>query len=107
MNEANTVLGPTVEIEGEIEGEEDLVIQGKIQGRVVSRKGLTVDVSGRVEASINTKQLAVSGQVTGNVTASERVEVREGGKIVGDIIAPRVVIADGAKFKGHIEMGVD
>ena len=102
-----TVLGPTVEIEGEIEGEEDLVIQGRIKGKIVSRRDLTVDSSGKVEASISTKNLAVSGMLVGNVTASERVEVRKEGTMVGDIKAPRVVIADGAKFKGRVEMGVD
>jgi len=102
-----TVLGPTVEIEGEIEGEEDLVIQGRIQGKIVSRKDLTVDSSGKVEASITTKNLAVSGMLVGNVTATDKVEVRKEGRMVGDIKAPRVVIADGAKFKGNIEMGVD
>jgi cytoskeletal protein CcmA (bactofilin family) len=102
-----TVLGPTVEIEGEIEGDEDLVIQGRIQGKIVSRKDLTVDSSGKVEASITTKNLAVSGHLVGNVTATERVEVRKEGKMIGDITAPRVVIGDGAKFKGNIEMGVD
>jgi cytoskeletal protein CcmA (bactofilin family) len=107
MDGEKTVLGPTLEIEGEIEGEEDLVIQGRIHGKIVSRKDLTVDASGRVEASINTKNLNVSGTLVGNVQASERVEVRKEGKMVGDIKAPRVVIADGAKFKGNIEMGVD
>lgn len=102
-----TVLGPTLEIEGEIEGDEDLVIQGRIQGKIISKKDLTVDNSGKVEASITTKNLAVSGMLVGNVTASERVEVRKEGKMIGDIKAPRVIIADGAKFKGNIEMGVD
>jgi cytoskeletal protein CcmA (bactofilin family) len=105
--EDKTVLGPSVEIEGEIEGDEDLVIQGKIQGKIVSKKDLTVDNSGNVEASITTKNLAVSGKLVGNVVATERVEVRKEGKMVGDIKAPRVIIADGAKFKGNIEMGVD
>jgi cytoskeletal protein CcmA (bactofilin family) len=107
MQDEKTVLGPTVEIEGEIEGDEDLVIQGRIQGKIVSKKDLTVDNSGSVEASITTKNLAVSGKLVGNVNASERVEVRKEGKMVGDIKAPRVIIADGAKFKGNIEMGVD
>ncbi len=107
MDADKTVLGPTLEIEGEIEGDEDLVIQGRIHGKIISRKDLTVDSSGRVEASITTKNLAVSGMLIGNVTASERVEVRKEGKMVGDIKAPRVIIADGAKFKGNIEMGVD
>jgi cytoskeletal protein CcmA (bactofilin family) len=102
-----TVLGPTLEIEGEIEGAEDLVIQGRIQGKIVSKKNLTVDSSGKVEASVTTKTLAVSGMLVGNVEASEKVEVRKEGKMIGDIKAPRVIIADGAKFKGNIEMGVD
>jgi cytoskeletal protein CcmA (bactofilin family) len=107
MADDKTVLGPTLEIEGEIEGDEDLVIQGRILGKIHSKKDLTVDNSGNVEATIVTKNLAVSGKLVGNVTASERVEVRKEGKMVGDIKAPRVIIADGAKFKGNIEMGVD
>ncbi len=107
MADEKTILGPTLEIEGEIEGDEDLVIQGKIQGKIVSKKDLTVDNSGKVEATITTKNLAVSGMLVGNVVASERVEVRKEGKMIGDIKAPRVIIADGAKFKGNIEMGVD
>ena len=107
MEGEKTILGPTLEIEGEIEGDEDLVIQGRIHGKVTLKKDLNVDGTGRVEASINTKNLAVSGTLVGNVQASERVEVRKEGKMVGDIKAPRVVIADGAKFKGNIEMGVD
>ncbi len=107
MNAEQTVLGPTLEIEGEILGDEDLVIQGKIKGKIVSQKNLTVDSSGKVEATVTTKNLAVSGMLIGNVEATERVEVKREGKMIGDIKAPRVVIADGAKFKGHIEMGVD
>ncbi len=107
MEPEKTVLGPTLEIEGEIEGDEDLVIQGKIQGKIFSRKNLTVDTSGVVEATVTTKNLAVSGKLVGNVEASEKVEVMREGKMIGDIKAPRVIIADGAKFKGNIEMGVD
>jgi cytoskeletal protein CcmA (bactofilin family) len=107
MEADKTVLGPTLEIEGEIEGDEDLVIQGKLQGKINSKKNLTVDSSGRVQATITTKNLAISGMLIGNVTASERVEVKKEGKMIGDIKAPRVIIADGAKFKGNIEMGVE
>jgi len=107
MESDKTVLGPTLEIQGEIEGEEDLVIQGKVQGKITSRKNLTIDGSGKVEASVHTHTLAVSGVVIGNVEATEKVEVKREGKMVGDIKAPRVIIADGAKFKGNIEMGVD
>jgi len=107
MESEKTVLGPTLEIQGEIEGEEDLVIQGKIQGKIISKKNLTVDGSGKVEASVHTATLDVSGVVIGNVEATDKVEVKREGKMVGDIKAPRVIIADGAKFKGNIEMGVD
>lgn len=102
-----TVLGPTLEIEGEIEGDENLVIQGRVQGKIISHKSLTVDGSGNVEATITTHSMIVSGRLSGNVDASEKVEIRKEGKMIGDIKAPRIVIADGAKFKGNIEMSVD
>lgn len=107
MSAERTVLGPTLEIEGEIEGSEDLVIQGKVNGRVVSKKALTIDQSGDVNATVTTEALAVSGRLNGNVEASDKVEIRREGTMIGDIKAPRVVIADGAKFKGRVEMGVD
>jgi cytoskeletal protein CcmA (bactofilin family) len=102
-----TILGPTLEIEGEIEGSEDLVIQGKVNGRIVSKKALTIDQTGDVNATVTTEALAVSGRLNGNVEASDKVEIRREGTMIGDIKAPRVVIADGAKFKGRVEMGVD
>ena len=102
-----TILGPTLEIEGEIEGSEDLVIQGKVNGRIVSKKALTIDETGDVNATVTTEALAVSGKLNGNVEASDKVEIRREGTMIGDIKAPRVVIADGAKFKGRVEMGVD
>jgi cytoskeletal protein CcmA (bactofilin family) len=107
MSINQTVLGPTLEIEGEIEGDEDLVIQGQVQGKIVSRKSLTVDDSGNVEAMVTTESMTVAGKLSGNVEASEKVEIRKDGKMIGDIKAPRVIIADGAKFKGNIEMGID
>lgn len=102
-----TILGPTLEIEGEIEGNEDLIIQGKVNGRIVSKKSLTVAEGGDVTAQVTTEKLAVSGRVTGNVEASNKVEILREGTMIGDIKAPKVVIAEGAKFKGRIEMGVD
>ena len=103
--DAKTVLGPTIEVEGEIEGDEDLVIQGTVRGRIVSQRDLTVDSSGNVEATVTTNSMVVAGKLAGNVVASDKVELQKDGKMIGDIKAPRVIIADGAKFKGHIEMG--
>lgn len=107
MSSEQTVLGPTLEIEGEIEGDEDLVIQGQVKGKIHSQKGLVVDETGRVEAMVKTKSMTVSGSLTGDVEASESIEISKGGKVVGDLKSPRVIIADGAKFKGHIEMGME
>ena len=107
MSGEKTILGPTLEIEGEIEGSEDLVIQGKVNGRIVSKKALAIDETGDVNATVTTEALAVSGRLNGNVEASDKVEIRREGTMIGDIKAPRVVIADGAKFKGRVEMGVD
>ena len=107
MSTQQTILGPTLEIEGEIEGDEDLVIQGKVQGKINSKKSLTIDQTGKLEATVTTNSMTVSGSLRGDVSATDKIEIREGGSVVGDIKSPRVIIADGAKFKGHIEMGVD
>jgi cytoskeletal protein CcmA (bactofilin family) len=105
MSAERTILGPTLEIEGEIEGDEDLVIQGKVSGRIVSKKSLTIDATGDVSATVTSAQLIVSGKLTGDVQASDRVEITKDGTVTGDVKAPRVVIADGARFKGRVEMG--
>ena len=100
-----TVLGPTLEIEGEIESGEDLVIQGSVNGKVVSKANLTVETTGRVEATVTTKNLSVGGKLVGNVDATDLVEVQKEGRMLGDIKAPRVRISEGARFKGNIDMG--
>lgn len=107
MSKESTVLGPTLEIEGEIEGDEDLVVQGRVKGNIISHKSLTVDDSGNVEATVATSSMTISGRLSGNVQASEKVEIKKEGKMIGDIKSPRIVIADGAKFRGNIEMEVD
>jgi cytoskeletal protein CcmA (bactofilin family) len=103
---ANTVIGSSIIIDGEISGDEDLVIQGTVKGRVVLKENLFVEESGVVEADIETNNVEVSGQVTGNILATEKVEITAGGRAVGDIKAPRILIADGAVFKGNIDMDV-
>jgi len=101
---ANTVIGSTIVIDGEISGDEDLVIQGTVKGRIALKEHLTVEQSGTVEADIQTQTVQISGQVTGNIQASEKVELASGGRMVGDIKAPRILIADGAIFKGNVDM---
>jgi cytoskeletal protein CcmA (bactofilin family) len=103
---ANTVIGSSIVIDGEIEGEEDLVVQGTVKGKIVLKENLIVENSGVVEADIQTTNVTVSGQVTGNIIASERVELKTDGRMVGDIKSPRILIADGASFKGNVDMDV-
>lgn len=103
---ANTIIGSTIVIDGEITGNEALVIQGTVKGRIALQESLYVEESGVVEADIETENVEISGSVTGNITASERVEIKGAGRMVGDIRSPRITIADGAVFKGHIDMEV-
>ena len=101
---ANTIIGSSIVIDGEINGEEDLVVQGTIKGKISLKENLQVDNSGVVEADIDTSTVTISGQVTGNIQAADRVELTPDGRMIGDIKAPRILIADGATFKGNIDM---
>jgi cytoskeletal protein CcmA (bactofilin family) len=101
---ANTVIGNTIVIDGEITGEEDLTIRGTIKGRIALSASLYVENSGTIEADIETETVDISGSVTGNISASDKVELKSDGRMVGDIKAPRILIADGAVFKGNVDM---
>lgn len=103
---ANTIIGKSIVIDGEISGDEDLIIRGTVKGRIVLRENLFVEETGVVEADIETQNVSVSGQVTGNIQAAEKVEISAGGRMVGDLKAPRILIADGAAFKGNVDMDV-
>src|SRR5262245_32242311 len=102
----NTVIGSGIVIDGEVSGEEPLTVLGTVKGKISTTQPLVVEIGATVEADIETQSLSVGGRVTGNVVARERVEVRANGKMVGDIKAPRIVIADGAAFKGNVDMDV-
>ena len=97
---------PGTVIDGEITGDEDLVVQGTVKGKIQLKESLYVESSGVVEADIETQNTEVSGQVTGNITASDKVELKSECRMVGDIKAPRILIADGASFKGNVDMDV-
>jgi cytoskeletal protein CcmA (bactofilin family) len=102
----NTVISNGIVIDGEVSGEEPLTILGTVKGKISTTQNLAVEPGATVEADIETTSLSVGGRVTGNVVARERVEVRANGKMIGDIKAPRIVIADGAAFKGNVDMDV-
>jgi len=99
-----TTIGTTVTINGEFKSEEDVAVQGTVKGRIETTADLIVEEGGTVEAEIATRNIDVHGTVVGNVTASDRFQVHAGGNITGDIRSPRVVLEDGAKYKGHIDM---
>jgi cytoskeletal protein CcmA (bactofilin family) len=101
---ANTVIGSTIVIDGEITGDEDLVVQGTVKGRVGLRQNIYVEDSGVVEANVETATITILGTVTGDIQATERAELKSNCRVVGDIRAPRVLIADGASFKGNVDM---
>ncbi len=104
---SQTVIGKSVTIKGEIQGTEPLIIEGTVEGRVQIETSVMIRDSGLVKADLDASNLNIAGGVIGNIAVKEKVEIVNGGYVVGDIRAPRVVINDGASVKGHIEMEVD
>jgi cytoskeletal protein CcmA (bactofilin family) len=103
---ANTIIGSSIVIDGEISGDEDLVIQGTVKGKISLKESLYVESSGVVEADIDTQNVEIAGRVTGNIAASDKVELKADCRVIGDIKAPRILIADGAAFKGNVDMDI-
>jgi cytoskeletal protein CcmA (bactofilin family) len=98
-------IGKSVVIKGELTGSEDLTIEGHVEGKIELRQNvLTIGPNGKIKAQVFAKSVIILGEVTGNVTASEKVDLRDNGSIDGDIAAPRVAIAEGAHFRGSIDM---
>ena len=98
-------IGKSVVIKGELSGSEDLTIEGQVEGKIELRQNvLTIGPNGRIKAQVFAKAVIVLGEVNGNVTASEKVDIRDNGSVDGDIIAPRVAIAEGAHFRGSVDM---
>jgi cytoskeletal protein CcmA (bactofilin family) len=103
---AGTVIGEGLTIEGEITSEEEVVIQGSLRGKLTTTDAVSVGGSGVVEADVSGTSFTIAGQVTGDVNASERVDLQAGGRLVGDVKASRLTIADGASFKGNVDMEI-
>jgi len=98
-------IGKSVVIKGELNGSEDLTIEGQVEGKIELKDHvLTIGPNGKIKAHVFAKALIVLGEVNGNVTATDKVEIRDGGSVDGDIVAPRVAIADGAHFRGSVDM---
>jgi cytoskeletal protein CcmA (bactofilin family) len=98
-------IGKSVIIKGELSGSEDLTIEGQVEGKIELRQNvLTIGPNGKIKAQVFAKSVVILGEVTGNVTATDKVDIRDNGSVDGDIAAPRVAIAEGAHFRGSIDM---
>jgi cytoskeletal protein CcmA (bactofilin family) len=101
----SATVGPSIFIKGDLTGEEDLVIEGRVEGKVdLKQNNVTIGKNGRVRADIFGRVVIVEGEVDGNVFAREQAILRQSGAIRGNITAPRVVLEDGSRFKGSIDM---
>jgi cytoskeletal protein CcmA (bactofilin family) len=103
---AATMIGPGITIEGEVTSDDEVVVGGVLRGKLQVEGAVTVESEGLVEADIGATSVSIGGNVTGNVTASERVDLLAGGRLIGDVKAARLTIADGASFKGNVDMDV-
>lgn len=100
------VIGPSISITGEVSGDEDLLIEGRVDGTVaLEQHAVTVGREARVKAGISGRTVVVEGTVEGDVRALEQVILRSSAHVAGDVTAPRVVLEDGATFRGRIDMG--
>jgi cytoskeletal protein CcmA (bactofilin family) len=103
---ASTIIGSGITIEGDVSSDEDVVVQGTVRGKLSAREGVVVEQGGVVEADIQGGATSVAGSVTGNIHSTDRVDLQGGAKVVGNVKATRITIADGAQFKGNVDMDV-
>jgi len=105
MPDPVTIVGEHTHISGNIEGDEDLRVKGRVDGKIRLARTLYVEEGGVVVADLEVKVAVVSGVIVGNIQASDLVHITQTGRMVGDIAAPRVILVDGAAFRGRVEMG--
>jgi cytoskeletal protein CcmA (bactofilin family) len=105
MAEKETVIGPETRVSGEVRGDEDLLVRGRVEGKIQLSQTLTVEEGGIVQADVDVRVLIVSGVVVGAIRASESVRLTEKARVVGDISTPRLLIDSGAAYRGRIDMG--
>ena len=102
-----SVIGPTIEIKGELNADENLLVQGKIEGTINHKsKILVIGSDGGIKANINGSRVVIEGSVEGDIRASDATVIKANARMQGDIFSPRVGIEEGAKFKGSIDMDV-
>jgi cytoskeletal protein CcmA (bactofilin family) len=99
-----SVLGPTLRFRGELSAQEDLIIQGSVEGSITHTQSLTVGTDGTMKGDIRARVIVIDGKVEGDMYATESVNIRATAKVKGNVFAPRVGITEGAFFQGQIEM---
>ena len=104
-NGGTTVIGANIIIEGTLSGSEPVLAEGTIRGNVNLTNDLRVGTKGRVEATVHARSIIVEGRVEGDISADDRVELVAGSSVEGNIKAPKIVVAEGAKFRGNVDMG--
>lgn len=98
-------IGPSIRINGDVSGEEDLLVQGRVEGSIhLAQHAVTIGPEGRVRADVSGQSVTVEGEVVGNLRAADQVVLRRSARVEGDIVAPRVTIEDGASFRGAVDM---
>ena len=102
--QSTTTVGPTITIRGKLKSDEDLVVKGRIDAEISSTKGLFLENSGVIRANMNVASAQISGILLGDVEANTKIEIAADGRMIGDMLAPRIVIHDGAAFRGKIDM---
>ena len=105
QEKTNVNIGKSVIIKGELSGSEDLTIEGQVEGKIELRQNvLTIGPNAKIKAQVLARAVIVEGQVQGNIATSEKIEIKDKGSVEGDLSSPRVAIADGAHFRGSIDM---
>jgi cytoskeletal protein CcmA (bactofilin family) len=99
-----STIGPTLRFKGDLVADEDLVIQGQVEGTILHSRSLTIGTQGRVVGEIRARRIVVEGAIKGNLYALESVTLRSGASVQGDVFAPRIVVEEGARLTGRIDM---
>jgi len=99
------LIGPSIEIKGSLSGGEDLLVEGRVEGKIeLAQHSVTIGPSGRIKADIQGRNIVVMGEVEGNLFGSEQITLRQSSSVRGNLVAPRVSLEDGSNFKGSIDM---
>jgi cytoskeletal protein CcmA (bactofilin family) len=98
-------LGPNIRFEGELSGQEDLIIRGHVKGKIqLNQNNLIIEENGNIQAEIQAGKVTIRGKIKGNILATEKVTITKDGSMTGEITSPRISIEDGAQFKGSVKM---